>query len=115
MSKELRQALYRARATMAEGSSACSNWASASSHGLMGFQQIDCLMQDGVEDADKALIDYEHTHIFHLWVCPDCGTYQFPEPDPDGSESTPECHCHFFPPGEQDGIEMEKVMVERMD
>lgn len=72
-------------------------------------------MQDGVEDADKALIDYEHTHIFHLWVCPDCGTYQFPEPDPDGSESTPECHCHFFPPGEQDGIEMEKVMVERMD
>lgn len=100
---------------MAEVSHKCSEWGGSSNTSslVMGFQEIDRLVQNGVEDADKTLIEYEKTHIFHLWVCPKCGSYQFPESEPDGSETTPECHCNFL--SYEDGIEMEKVMVERMD
>lgn len=100
MGKDLREGLYRARATMAEMSRTASEWGGAQSHCLMGFQQVDKLAQDGVEDADKTLIEYEQTNIFELWVCADCNEYELP-----GFDDEP--YCHHKP--------MKKVRVERMD
>lgn len=99
---------------MAEGSGKCSSWSDQTyANSVTGFQEIDRLMQNGVEDADKALIEYEKTQIFHLWVCPGCGTYQLPEySDQEGEESAPECQHGF---GYDEPYEMEKVHVERMD
>lgn len=118
LAKELRDALYRARATMAEGSHIASSWGNAQQPCLEGFQQIDRSMQAGVEDADRALIEYEKTRIFHLWVCPSCGSYQLPDNREGIEEGVPECSCgRFFgdPVSGDPGVEMEKVMVERMD
>lgn len=122
MSKELRGALYRARASMAEVTNLCSAFTTDGTNKgehRIGFQQIDRAMQNAVEDADEALINYEKTHIFHLWVCPSCGTYQLPEySSQNGEEGIPECSCGklFGDPVSGDpGTEMQKVHVERMD
>ena len=112
MSKDLCQALYRARATMAQATSLCSRFADApitKVEFIDALRTIDTSMQNGVEDADRALIEYEQTHIFHLWVCPKCGSYQLPEY---GEEGAPECHHGF---DDSEWVEMDKVMVERMD
>lgn len=118
---DLRQALYRARATMAEGSLTASEWAGSSntSNALLGFQKIDRIMQSGVEDADKALIEHEQTNIFKIWVCSVCGNHKLPSPDPDGQEETPKCG-HWMSisdptPAFVDEKEMELVTVERID
>lgn len=104
----LRNALYRARATMAEGSRKCSEWGGAEHHtgALMGFQQIDRLMQDGVEDTDRALIEHEQTNIFHLWLCRVCGDYELPYGDLRELADDTAHVCHDQP--------MEKVQVERI-
>lgn len=99
--KELREALYRARASIAEVSHKCSEWGGLvhNTGALMGFQQIDKLCQDAVEDADMALIQHEQQNIFDLWLCQVCGTYELPS-----DEEEP--YCHFQA--------MQKVQVERV-
>lgn len=100
-SKELREALYRARASLAEVTHKCSEWGGLCHHTgeLMGFQQIDRLCQDAVEDADKVLIEHEQVNIFDLWVCGVCNTYELPS-----DEEEPYCHSQV----------MHKVKVERV-
>lgn len=101
IAKPLFNALYRARASLAEVTGKCSEWGGASHHtgDLMGFQQIDLLARNAIEDADKVLIDHEQVNIFRLWYCDACHTYELP-----GDEEEP--YCHFKP--------MEKVQVERI-
>lgn len=117
LARELREALYRARATMAEASRTCAEaFDPFATPALVRLKEIDRSMQAGVEDADRALIEYEKTNIFHLWVCEHCGTYQLP--DGNDEDGPPECnHGMFFedPSLGSSASEMTKVMVERMD
>jgi hypothetical protein len=101
MAKELREALYRARATMAGVAQRCSLEADEHLGSLEFLQSVDRSMQAGVEDADRVLIEYEKTKIFKLWLCEHCGSYQLPHED--GEEP----YCCFEPMGQ--------VQVERMD
>lgn len=100
-SKALWEALYRVRATLAEGSRKCSEFGGAEKHtgALMAFQQIDRLMQEGVEDIDRVLIEHEQKNIVPMWHCRKCGSYEF-----EGGED--DNHCCFEP--------MEKVRMERI-
>jgi hypothetical protein len=100
-SKELREALYRARASLAQVTHMCAEWGGKMHNqgALMGFQQIDRTCQDAVEDADKVLIAHEQVNIFDLWYCNVCHTYELPS-----DEEEP--HCHFQA--------MHKVKVERI-
>lgn len=115
MAKDLREVLYRARATMAESARKCSEWAGTSntSNLTLGYREIDRMMQEGVEDLDRALIDYEQVSIFKLWVCASCGDHEAYEPDPDQEQQeTPFCRNSFLHADEL--VPMELVTVERI-
>lgn len=101
LANPLYEALYRARATMAEVSKRCSNEAHEHLGSLEFLQSIDRSMQAGVEDADRFIIEHEQINIFKLWYCDKCYTYQLPQ------EGEDDPYCCFEP--------MKTVQVERMD